>query len=125
MYIGTMDPFDMAERIKKKRTDLLVLLLLTVKTDCLLLERENIQTSYLDKVFLWNGDSGIFLAMIKYAEDKLNAAQDTVAGSVKIIVFIEDSISLYSAYLPFLYKEFMEQTQRLISKECNDVNKYF
>ena len=31
----------------------------------------------IDRVFLWQGDTQIMLAMVKYVEDRLNVASDT------------------------------------------------
>ena len=55
---------------------------------------------------------------------KKNAPYDTENGLVKVILLVEDSINFISIYLPLLYTEIMEQTQRLISEELNDNQKY-
>ncbi len=78
----------------------------------------------IDRVFVWNGYSKIFLAITKYLEDKLNVDNDTSLGMVQVILLIEDSIRFYSRYLPFLYAEIMRQTQRLIAEEnLDEMNK--
>ena len=74
----------------------------------------------IDRVFVWNGNSNVFLAMIKYIEDKKNAAKDTRLGGVRIILLIEDSIMYYSRYLPLLFASVMTQTQELVSDESPD-----
>lgn len=125
MHMGEMTPFELTEEIKKGLPALTVLLLLTVRSDLSLLEAPLYKKNTVDKIFLWNGDAAIFLAMIKYTEDRENAQRDTQLGGVQTIILIEDSIRYYSYFLPILYKELMEQLQRLISEEVNDSQKYF
>ncbi len=76
--------------------------------------------THIDRVFVWNGYSKIFLAITKYIEDKRNADIDTRLGLVRVILLIEDSIRYYSRYLPFLYAEIMHQTRRLIADETQE-----
>lgn len=125
MRIGEYSPFELGKRIHSKFPDIPVLLLLTVKTDITLVSRNQEEMDEIEEVFLWNGNPRLFLAMIKYVEDKRNAAYDTANGFVKVILLIEDSINFSSIYLPLLYGEIMEQTQRLISEEQNDNKKYY
>jgi nitrogen regulatory protein PII-like uncharacterized protein len=79
---------------------------------------------HIEDVFLWNGDSHLFVAMIKSIEDRKNAAYDIEHGLVRVILLVEDSVDFYSLYLPIVYREIMEQTQRLIKEELNDNQKY-
>ena len=72
---------------------------------------------YIDRVFVWNGDSKVFLAMIKHVEDTRNAANDTKIGEVRIILLVEDSQKYYTRYLPMLYSIIMKQTQVLLAEE--------
>lgn len=123
--IGELSPFDLSRIIHKKYPNLPVLLLLTVKTDITLVSRNQDKMNTFEEVFLWNGNPRLFLAMIKYVEDKKNVAYDTENGFVKVILLIEDSITFSSIYLPLFYGEIMEQTQRLISEEQNDSKKYY
>ena len=74
----------------------------------------------IDRVFVWNGYSKIFLAMTKYVEDQLNVDNDLALGMVQVILLIEDGVRFYSRYLPVLYVEIMRQTQRLIGEENLD-----
>ena len=79
----------------------------------------------IEKVFYWTGDSSLFIAIIKYVEDKANVAADTRTGTVKAILVIEDSPMDYSAFLPVLYTEVMGQTQALIAEGLNEQEKWF
>ena len=125
MRIGELSPFELARRTKTINPNLPVLLLLTIKSDIALLDRNIKLINHFDNAFLWNGDPKLFLAMIKSTEDKKNVDYDTKKGLVRVILLVEDSIQFQSAYLPLLYTEIMEQTQRLISEELNDMQKNY
>ena len=123
MRIGTLSPWEFAEQIKAIKPDMPVLLLLNVKNDLMLIDKNSIEMQHIDDVFSWNGDSTLLLAMVKEIEDKRNVANDTRLGLVRVIILVEDSIEYYSKFLPVLYQEVMKQTQRLINTELDDVNK--
>ncbi len=123
MRIGNITPFELGKRIKEKNPDLPILLLLNIQADISLIKQNENKMKYIDDVFLWNGDTKLFLAMIKQAEDKRNIEYDTKNGFVRAILLIEDSIIYYSMFLPILYAEILQQTQLLISEELSDVNK--
>ncbi|MBU0934730.1 MAG: pyruvate, phosphate dikinase, partial [Spirochaetes bacterium] len=72
---------------------------------------------HIDRVFVWNGYSKLFVGMIKYVEDLRNIDNDARVGLVRVILLIEDSVRYYSRYLPLLYSVLMRQTQQLIADE--------
>ena len=117
MHIGDVTPFELAARVKASRPDLPVLLLLNNPLDILHLEANRHRMRAIDDVFLWSGDSKVFLAMVKSVEDRRNLAYDTRRGLVRVILLIEDSVHDYSAFLPLLYTEVVKQTGLLISEE--------
>ncbi len=121
---GEESSFELSAKIKEVQPDVPVILLLTVQSDIALVNRNRNRLEHIENIFLWNGDSKLILAMIKFIEDKKNAPYDTEHGLVKVILLVEDSINFISIYLPLLYTEIMEQTQRLISEELNDNQKY-
>ncbi len=75
--------------------------------------------SVFDRVFIWQGDSRILVAIIKYIEDRMNVEHDTKAVGVQSIILIEDNVRYYSAFLPIIYSEILHQSQRLISEGIN------
>ena len=81
---------------------------------------QNTGLSDVDKLFVWNGDPGIFFAMVKQLEDKVNVENDTRIGMVKVILLVEDSEQYYSRYLPLLYNIVLEQTRRIIDDVSTD-----
>ena len=117
MRIGGMTPFAMADEIKKVRPNLPVVLLLNVASDLAYIDKSSEDMAHIDDVFLWRGDSMLFLAMLKCLEDKINAPHDTLRGLVRVILLVEDNIPDYSRFLPLLYTEVMKQTQLNISEE--------
>ena len=123
MRIGEITPFELGKRIKDKFPDLPILLLLNVQSDISLVKQNVSKMKYIDDVFLWHGDTKLFLAIVKQEEDKRNIEYDTKNGFVRAILLIEDSIIYYSMFLPILYAEILQQTQLLISEELSDVNK--
>ena len=80
-------------------------------------------SSAVDLVFLWTGDSHILLAIIKQIEDRLNAPHDCRIGDVGVIMVVEDSIRRYTNLLSVLYTELMEQSQSLITEGLNDLQR--
>jgi CheY-like chemotaxis protein len=81
-------------------------------------------TSLFDRVFIWQGDFRIIIAIIKYLEDKLNVDHDTRIAGVQSIILIEDNVRFYSSYLPLIYTETLKQSQRLISEGINLSHKF-
>ncbi len=123
MRIGEISPFKLSKQVKEMYPDVPVLLLLNVSNDVAQIDKESDEMKHIDNVFSWNGDSKIFLSMVKYIEDKWNVAKDTEIGLVRVVILVEDSIHYYSMFHPLLYAEILKQTQRLISEELNDINK--
>ncbi len=116
--VGDMDAFSFGSAVKKIRAIPVILLLNSVVEIKYLPSIEN--RGGIDRTFVWNGDSKIFVAIIKHLEDKLNADYDTKTGQVRVFIFVDDSVRFYSLLLPELYAEIMRQTHRLISEGTND-----
>ena len=72
-----------------------------------------------DQVFIWTGDVRLLLAIVKYVEDRWNVDDDTRHGDVRVILLVEDSVRFYSAYLPLIYTEIMNQTHDLMADSVN------
>jgi CheY-like chemotaxis protein len=83
----------------------------------------NHDVSDFDKVFVWQGDFRILLAIIKFIEDRLNVDHDTDLVGVQSIILIEDSVRFYSSYLPIVYTELVRHTESLISEAVNPAHK--
>ncbi|GJQ62174.1 MAG: phosphoenolpyruvate synthase [Melioribacteraceae bacterium] len=87
----------------------------------LLLNRESF---VFDKIFIWQGDFRIIIAIIKFLEDRLNVEHDTHMVGVQNIIMIEDNVRYYSSFLPLIYTEILKQSRRLISEGINLTHKF-
>jgi len=113
-------PIELSRKVKDQYQYIPVFLLLNSNTDIALVEQEPDRLSWIDRVFVWNGDSNIFFAMINYLEDKINVENDTEIGMVRAILLVEDSPKYYSLYLPMLYNIVLEQTKHIIEDVTTD-----
>jgi CheY-like chemotaxis protein len=123
MRIGEISPFELCENIKNQFPQMPVILILNKQSYVELVYRNQNKLKNFDEVFLWNGDSMLFMAMIKLIEDKLNVEHDTKFGNVRVTLLIESAINYYSLFLPVFYSEAMSLTQELIQSELSDTNK--
>jgi len=113
-------PLKIVDEINAAKPRIPILILVNNNSDVRYFKIAATKIPAIDRVFVWNGNSNVFLAMIKYIEDKKNAAKDTRLGGVRIILLVEDSIKYYSRYLPLLFASVMTQTQALVSDESTD-----
>ena len=110
----------LSDKIKKTFPYIPVFLLLNNNSDIAFYEKKTKYSAYIDRTFVWNGDSRIFFSMIKLVEDMINIENDTQLGMVRVILLVEDSPKYYSRYLPLLYQVVMEQTRRIIEDVSTD-----
>jgi CheY-like chemotaxis protein len=119
---GDMHARELARKIKQ----------VGVETPVILLTYDNRELTELittgddvefDKVFIWQGDFRIFLAIIKYIEDRMNIEADTRMVGVQSIILIEDNVKFYSSYLPLIYTAVLEHTTALISEGVNPAHR--
>ncbi len=120
MGVEKQFPVDLSKKIKEKYQYIPVFTLLNSNTDIALFESEPEKLTWIDRMFVWNGDSKIFFAMINYLEDKINVENDTSIGMVRVILLVEDSPKYYSMYLPNLYNIVLEQTKHIIEDVTTD-----
>ncbi|MBN1339203.1 MAG: pyruvate, phosphate dikinase [Bacteroidales bacterium] len=112
-------PVLLSEKIKKAFPYIPVFLLLNNNSDVSHFG-QNAKPFSFDRIFVWNGDSKVFFAMIKHVEDQINVENDTRIGLVRVILLVEDSAIYYSRYLPMLYQVVLEQTRRIIDDVSTD-----
>lgn len=124
MRVGKeMNVFDMVSKIKKLKPKLPIALL-TSETGRLAAPTKKMYEAPIDKIFFWHGDARLFLAIIKFFEDTMNAEHDCLKEQVRLIILVEDSPQFYSTYLPLIYTEILEQTRSLIAEGATDEEKY-
>ena len=91
-------------------------------------ERKELTTSYdtsiFERIFIWNGEYHLIIAIVKYLEDRINVENDTKNTGVQSIILVEDNIKFYSSYLPLIYTEIFKQSQRLLQEGINLTHKF-
>lgn len=123
LHIEDMHPINFATMVKESGLNIPVVLLAHDNKELkyLLLKPE---ISAFDKIFIWQGDFRIIIAIVKYLEDKMNIDHDSRIVGVQNIIFIEDNVKYYSSFLPVIYTEILNQSQRLISEGINLTHRF-
>jgi hypothetical protein len=114
--------FDFARKAKGLRAELPVATLVTDPASLPLLE-DAAERRGVDRIFLWQNDPTLLVAIIKYFEDMANVDHDTRVGAVRVVLLVEDSIAYYSTILPAVYTAIMMATRRLIDEGLDHVHK--
>jgi len=115
--LDKQQPLKISHQIKDAKPEVPILLLVNNNADLKFFDEVSGNIDDIERVFVWNGDSRVFLAMIKYVEDKQNVAKDVHVGDVRVILLVEDSQKYYTRYLPLLYSIIMRQTQAILEEE--------
>ncbi len=108
-------PLNIAKRLRSQFPYIPIYLLLNNNAEISYFLKPK-EEKIVDNIFVWNGDSRVFLTMIKLQEDLINADNDTKIGNVRIILLVEDSPRYYSRYLPLLYSNIYRQIQHVIDQ---------
>ena len=116
--LGDMDASEFAREVKRRGLDVPVVVLAHDNNE----RKEFIarrDVSDVERIFLWQGNPRILVAIVKYVEDKRNVEHDTEAVGVPVILLVEDNVRYYSSFLPTIYTELFEQSERLLSEAVN------
>ncbi len=122
LQVGDMDAAELARRVRESGRDIPVLVLAYDYREIKNFVARNPETE-IDRIFLWQGNVRILIAMVKYIEDKRNAPHDTDATGVPVVLVVEDNIRYYSSFLPVIYTELITQSRRIISEGLNVAHK--
>jgi hypothetical protein len=122
--VDETDAYVLGRTIKEQFPGLPVFLLVH-KTGQHLLDETPSDPDAIDRVYVWQGNTDLLLALIKNLEDCMNVAHDTERAKVRVIVLVEDSPLHYSSLLPILYKEIVTQTQAAMEESVNDEHRIF
>jgi CheY-like chemotaxis protein len=116
-YVGDMSAGDLARRVREAglETPVVALAYDSRDTD----PDHSHAAAGVDRLFLWQGDVRILLAIVNYVEDRLNVAHDTGEVGVQAIIVIEDSVPFYSSFLPTIYSELLHHSHRLAPEGLN------
>jgi hypothetical protein len=118
--VADMDCFALAKAIKKRDPSLPVVLFAHSAITSVEFYPGNTKPEGIDRAFVWSGNTDILVALIKSAEDKMNAEFDTSSAGIRVILFVEDSPLYISSLLPILYKELVSQTQAVMEEGLNE-----
>ena len=118
LQVGDMDAATLAAAVRAEGLGIPVVLLAYNNRDLTdFLGRHG--RDAVDRIFLWQGDTRILLAMVKDQEDRMNLERDTGRMGVPAILVVEDNIRFYSSFLPVIYAELMNHGQRLLAEGLN------
>lgn len=120
--LGDIDVFKFARQIKEQYPYLPIVLLTAFSRQVSLL-LENVDLSSVDYVFSWLGNADIMLAIIKLIEDKMNVEHDVNEIGVQTLLLVEDTVRMYSSYLPYLYKLIFKQSLKFMTEGLNEHQK--
>ena len=113
-----MDAAELARQVKDAGLDIPVVLLAWDTRELRDFEARA-DTSAIERTFLWQGDARILVAIVKSVEDRRNVEHDTGAVGVQVILLIEDNVRYYSSFLPVIYTELLQHSQRVIPEGLN------
>ena len=123
LHIEDMHVVKFAQMVKQSGINLPIVLLAYDNR-----ERKDLTTNYdttiFERIFIWNGDYHLLIGIIKNIEDKMNVEQDTKNAGVHSIILVEDNVKFYSSYLPLIYTEIFNQSQRLLKEGISLTHKF-
>lgn len=122
LAVGEMNAAQLAREIRKAGSDVPVLVLAYDYREVKNFVARN-RVSEVDRIFLWQGNARVLVAMVKYIEDKRNALHDTKTVGVPVLLVVEDNIRYYSSVLPVIYTELISQSKRVIREGINVAHK--
>ena len=122
LHIEDMQPATFAKKIRQEGITLPIIMLAFDNRELadMLAHKENL---LYDQIFIWLGNFRLLLAIIKYLEDRHNVEHDTHIMGVQSIIIIEDNIRDYSFFLPTVFIEIINQSQRAIREGMSLSNK--
>jgi CheY-like chemotaxis protein len=115
---GDMDASELARAARRAGLDVPVVVLAFDNNECKRFMAAHDLTE-VERVFLWQGNARILVAIVKSVEDARNAVHDTATVGVPVILVVEDNVRYYSSFLPVIYTELIHQSERLLSEGLN------
>src|SRR5580692_8386760 len=122
LTVGDMNAAQLASDVKEAGLDVPVVVLGYDYREIKKFVAQNPVTD-IDRVFLWQGNARILIAIVKYIEDKRNVLHDTRSMGVPVLLVVEDNIRYYSSFLPVIYTELIKQSRRVIQEGVNVAHK--
>jgi CheY-like chemotaxis protein len=122
LAVGDMNAAQLAHEVKRAGLDVPVVVLAYDYREIKNFVARNPVTD-IERIFLWQGNARILIAIVKYIEDKRNVLHDTQAIGVPVLLVVEDNIRYYSSFLPVIYTELIKQSRRVIQEGINVAHK--
>ena len=122
LAVGDMNAAQLAREVKQAGLDVPVVVLAYDYREIKSFVARNPVTD-IERIFLWQGNARILIAIVKYIEDQRNVLHDTVAMGVPVLLVVEDNIRYYSSFLPVIYTELIKQSRRVIQEGINVAHK--
>jgi len=122
LFVGDMTAAELAREVKSAGLDVPVVVLAYDYRAVKNFISRNPVTD-IERIFLWQGNARILIAIVKYIEDKRNVLHDTRAMGVPVLLVVEDNIRYYSSFLPVIYTELIKQSRRVIQEGINVAHK--
>ena len=122
LTVGDMSAAQLAREVKLAGLDVPVVVLAYDYREVKSFISRNPVTD-IERIFLWQGNARILIAIVKYIEDKRNVLHDTRAMGVPVLLVVEDNIRYYSSFLPVIYTELIKQSRRVIQEGINVAHK--
>jgi uncharacterized protein YeeX (DUF496 family) len=125
VHLASMRPIalELVSMIRRHSPALPVFFLLGAPQDLMFVENHVDELREVQDFYYWNGDSKLFLAIIKQWEERMNIDHDSAIFPIPIIMMVETFIPYYSQFLPLFYEQVMQLNQAVIRREHQDVNK--
>ena len=125
MYnVGEVDVFEFSRKMKASDPDTPIVLLTPYSKE-VWRKMQDRDRSSIDYAFCWSGSTDLIIAIIKLLEDRMNADDDILQGSVQCILLVEDSVRYYSSYLTLLYKLVLQQNIAALKDALNEEQQVF
>ncbi len=122
LNLGDMTVLELAQQVGAAGLDIPVVLMAYDARELKDFVTNN-DVSGLERIFLWQGDVKILLAIVKYIEDRRNLPHDTGEAGVPAIIVVEDKPRYYSSFLPVIYSELMLHAHNLMPEGLNRAHK--
>ena len=117
-HLPDMDGAELARQLRAEGLDIPVVLLAWDTRELREFEAR-VDISQIERTFLWQGDARILVAIVKSVEDRRNVEHDASAVGVQVILLIEDNVRYYSSFLPVIYAELLQHSQRVVKEGLN------
>jgi len=122
LAVGDMNAAQLAREVKQAGLDVPVVVLAYDYREIKNFVARNPVTD-IERIFLWQGNARILIAIVKYIEDQRNVLHDTRSMGVPVLLVVEDNIRYYSSFLPVIYTELIKQSRRVIQEGLNVAHK--